>query len=70
MPRIERDRELARRRHRHQKLKKLVLKFAKATNQADKQTIAAKVRRLSPFFDLEARAAELTAPVKASPKKK
>jgi len=61
MPRIERDRELARRRHRKQKIQKLVARYVHANNQADKQTIAAKVRRLSPFYDIEARIAELTA---------
>jgi len=61
MPRIERDRELARRRHRKQKIQKLVARYVHANNQADKQTIAAKVRRLSPLYDIEARIAELTA---------
>lgn len=61
MPRIERDRELARRRHRKQKIRKLISRYIQASNQADKQAIAAKVRRLSPLYDIEARVAELTA---------
>jgi len=60
MPRIERDRELARRRHRKQKIEKLVARYVHTTNQADKQIIAAKVRRLSPLYNIEARIAELT----------
>jgi ribosomal protein S20 len=59
MPRIERDRELSRRRQRKVKLQKLVAKFAAATNQADKQLIAEKIRRISPFFDLAARVTAL-----------
>lgn len=59
MPRIERDRELARSRKRKVQLKKFTARYAKATSQADKEVIAAKVRRMSPFFELEARAAEL-----------
>jgi hypothetical protein len=70
--RIERDRELARRRHRKQKIQKLVARYMHANNQADKQTIAAKVRRLSPFYDLEARVAQLTerGQLPPAPKKK
>lgn len=60
MPRTERDRELTRRRQHKQKIKKLVVRYAHANNQADKQTIAAKVRRLSPLYDLDKRIAELT----------
>jgi hypothetical protein len=72
MPRIERDRELARRRHRKQKIRKLVARYIQASNQADKLAIVAKVRRLSPMYDIEARVAELTArgQVPAQPKKK
>ena len=59
MPRIERDREIARRRQRKVKIQKLVEKYMKATVQADKQTIAQKVRRLSPFYNIEERVAVL-----------
>jgi hypothetical protein len=67
MPRIERDRELAQRRKRKEKLKKLMERYLKA-NQADKATISAKIRRISPFYNIEERAAALAE--KASPKKK
>lgn len=73
MPRIERDREIARRRKRKLKLKKLEAKFRTLTNQADKAVIAAKVRRFSPMIDLEERAATVakaTAAKKAAAKKK
>lgn len=53
MGRIERDRELARRRKRRSKLKKLREKYAKATTRADKEAIAEKVRKISPFARLE-----------------
>ena len=66
MPRIERDREIARRRHRSVKIKKLIDKYMKATAQADKAVIATKVRRLSPFYNVEERVAVL----KAEQKKK
>ena len=58
MPRTERDREKERRRKRRVKLKKLEARFRSATNQSDKQLIAAKVRRFSPMVNLEQRAAE------------
>jgi hypothetical protein len=53
MGRVERDREIARRRTRRAKLKKLRARFAKATDQATKNLILAKVRRISPFAVLE-----------------
>lgn len=53
MGRVERDREIARRRSRRAKLKKLRKRFAKATDQASKSLIISKVRRLSPFATLE-----------------
>ena len=65
MPRIERDREIARRRQRKVKIQKLVAKYMKATAQADKTVIATKVRRLSPFYNLEERVAVLKAEKKA-----
>lgn len=61
MPRIERDRELSQRRNRKDKLIKLVRRYALATASADKELIAAKVRRISPLYDLEARLAQLAA---------
>lgn len=59
MPRIERDRELAKRRQRKVKLEKLVARFSLATSSADKEVLAAKVRRISPFYDINARLAQL-----------
>jgi hypothetical protein len=53
MGRVERDREIARRRARRTKLKKLRVRFAKATDAASKKLILAKARRLSPFAVLE-----------------
>ena len=53
MGRIERTREIARRRTRRVKLTKLRERYAKATSPADKQALAAKVRRISPFAVLE-----------------
>lgn len=68
MPRTERDREVAQRRKRKEKLTKLMARFLKANNQADKTTISAKIRRISPFYNIEERAAALSA--KLAPKKK
>ena len=59
MPRIERDREIASRRHRKVKIQKLIAKYMKATAQADKTVSANKVRRLSPFYNIEERVAVL-----------
>ena len=56
MGRIERQRELARRRTRKVKLKKLRARFAKATDTGTKELILQKVRRLSPFLNLKAEA--------------
>ena len=66
MPRTERDREKERRRKHAVQLKKYEGRFRKATNQADKLAIAAKVRRFSPLINLEQRAAEATAAAKAT----
>ena len=66
MPRIERDREIARRRQRSEKIKKLITKYMKASAQADKAVIATKVRRLSPYYNIEERVTVL----KAQQKKK
>ncbi|MCA9079174.1 MAG: hypothetical protein KDA58_01395 [Planctomycetaceae bacterium] len=53
MGRIERSRELARRRARKSKLKKLRVAYAAAKTESEKQDIQAKVFRLSPFAVLE-----------------
>jgi hypothetical protein len=53
MGRVERDREIGRRRARRAKLKKLRARFAKAGDQATKAAIVAKVKRISPFAVLE-----------------
>ena len=66
MPRTERDREKERRRKHAVQLKKFEGRFRKATNQADKLAIAAKVRRFSPMINLEQRAAEAMATAKAT----
>ncbi len=57
MGRIERQRELARRRTRRVKVKKLRARFAKATDNTTKEQILAKMRRVSPLVDLQAEAA-------------
>ena len=53
MGRIERTREIARRRKRGVQLKKLRVRFAAAASESDKAAIIAKTRRLSPFVNLE-----------------
>jgi hypothetical protein len=53
MGRIERQREIARRRARREKLKKLRGRFAAAKTEADRAAIRTKVQRLSPFVVLE-----------------
>jgi hypothetical protein len=52
MGRVERDREIARRRTRRAKLKKLRAKYESAQSQGEKDEIFAKARKLSPFVDL------------------
>jgi hypothetical protein len=71
MGRVERDREIARRRARRVKLKKLRTKLAKATDQGAKTAVLEKVRKISPFLDLEATAkpAAAKAPKAAKTKK-
>lgn len=54
MGRIERQRELARRRKRRTQLQKFRARFAKAKTQGDKDAIAEKVFRISPFAELGA----------------
>ena len=56
MGRVERQREIARRRKRNVQLKKVRAKYAAATNEAEKAVLLAKARRMSPFLDLEAAA--------------
>jgi len=58
MGRVERDRELARKRARRAKLKKLRVKYAAAKTEAEKKAILEKARKISPFFELEASAAK------------
>lgn len=53
MGRVERGREIARRRNRRAKLKKLRRKYAEANDQGKKTEIVAKVRKISPFASLE-----------------
>lgn len=65
MGRVERDREIARRRSRRAKLKKLREKFAKAGDQSVKNAILAKVHKISPFLDFEASIPAATAKSKA-----
>ncbi len=57
MGRVERSRELARRRKRRAKLRKLRRLYAAAKTEADKQEIVLKARKISPFTNLEAPAA-------------
>lgn len=53
MGRVERQREIARRRSRRVKLKKLRTRFSAAKTETDKSAIRTKVQRLSPFVVLE-----------------
>ncbi len=53
MGRVERDRELARRRHRRMKLRKLRQRYAQATRPSEKAAIVEKVRKISPLLDVE-----------------
>ena len=57
MGRVERTREIARRRHRRAKLQKLRKQFAAASNKSQKQAIVEKGQRISPLVDLENEAA-------------
>ncbi|APZ94840.1 DUF6800 family protein [Fuerstiella marisgermanici] len=58
MGRVERDREIARRRKRRGQLKKLRVKYAAATSETEKAELLAKARRMSSFVDLEPAKAE------------
>lgn len=53
MGRVERTREIARRRARRVKLKKLRQRFANAKTEAEKADVRVRVRKLSPFATLE-----------------
>ncbi|WP_437194431.1 DUF6800 family protein [Planctomicrobium sp. SH527] len=53
MGRIERSREIARRRSRKVKVKKLRARFAVAKNDADKAALVEKLQRVSPFATFE-----------------
>ena len=53
MGRVERDREIARRRTRRTKLRKLRKLYAKADSKGQKDEVAAKIHRISPFAELE-----------------
>ena len=53
MGRVERTREMARRRSRRVKLKKLRAKYAKAESKSEKVAIFAKARKISPFVTFE-----------------
>ncbi len=48
----ERLREIKRRRHRKAKIAKLKAKYLAATNKADKEKIAVKIKRLSFYAEL------------------
>jgi len=50
MASIERTREIRRRRARRAKLKKLRVKYAKATSEADRALLLAKAQRVSPLL--------------------
>ena len=52
MGRVERDREIARRRSRRAKLRKLRVKFRAATSDSEKAAIQEKARRISPLVNL------------------
>ncbi len=53
MPRDEGARELARKRARRAKLKKLRARYSEAKTESEKEEIFAKARRISPFVEFE-----------------
>ena len=53
MGRVERNREIARRRVRRVKLSKLRKAYAKSTSQSDKEAMLAKARKISPLISLD-----------------
>ena len=52
MGRVERTREIARRRVRRTKHKKLKRQYANAKNESEKADLVEKVRKISPFVEL------------------
>lgn len=50
MGRVERQREIARRRSRRVKLKKFQALFAKSNNEGEKAQLLARARKISPLF--------------------
>lgn len=48
---VERTREIKRRRARRAKLKKLRARFAKASNDGERQALLAKARKVSPLIE-------------------
>lgn len=56
MGRLERTREIARRRKRRVQLTKIRVKFAAAKTQTEKDALFAKARKMSPFVELEPQA--------------
>ena len=54
MGRVERQREIARRRKRRVQLTKLRVKYAAAASDTEKAELLAKARRMSPFVEMEA----------------
>lgn len=59
----ERDRELRRRRHRKEKLRKLRRKYVAAQSEEERRAIWAKVQRIAPWLTLE----QFLAPVTTQP---
>lgn len=53
MGRLERTREIARRRKRRVQITKIRVKYAAAKTQAEKDALFAKARRMSQFVELE-----------------
>ena len=49
----EREREIKRRRHRKDKIRKLRAQLAEASTKADKEKIIAKIRKVSPTAPIE-----------------
>ncbi|MEZ6061614.1 MAG: DUF6800 family protein [Planctomycetaceae bacterium] len=57
MGRVERNREIARRRKRRVQIGKMRKRYAAATSEGEKAEILAKARRMTPFIELEQPAA-------------
>lgn len=53
MGRVERTREIARRRKRRAQLQKIRVKYAAATSASEKAELLAKARKMSAFVELE-----------------